>query len=211
VKKLVISQRVDENEAYAERRDCLDQRWYDLADRLDCAPIPLPNIHAAKVDGYLSLIEPDAIILSGGNTLIVQEKTAKDAAPERDSFESALLEWALLKSKPVMGICRGMLFINHYFGGLTREIEKHVGGHHRITFCGDFADTASIDVNSFHSWGLRPNDLGKQLSAFAIADDGTVEALSHATHDVTAIMWHPERESTFSELDLSLIRRSLKL
>lgn len=211
MKKLVISQRVDVNEAYAERRDCLDQRWYGLADRLDCAPIPLPNIRAAKVDGYLSLIEPDAIILSGGNTLVVQEKTATDAAPERDSFESALLDWALTRKTPVMGICRGMLFINHYFGGLTREVREHVGRRHGVTFCGDDTDVASIDVNSFHNWGLRPDDLGKQLSALAIADDGTVEALSHGTHNVAAIMWHPERESPFSEFDLSLIRRLLKL
>lgn len=211
MKKLAISQRVDEHKTYAERRDCLDQRWYDLAGKLDCAPIPLPNIHTEIVDKYLSLIMPDAIILSGGNTLVAQEKTAKDAAPERDSFESALLEWALTNKKPVMGVCRGMLFINHYFGGSTREVNEHVGRRHRVTFCGGMSDTTPKDVNSYHNWGLNRDHLGKQLSALAIADDGTVEALAHATHNVAAIMWHPERENPFSEFDLSLIRSLLNL
>ena len=68
-----------------------------------------------------------------------------------------------------------------------------------------------MDVNSFHEWGLRPEQLGKQLAALALADDGTVEALAHATRKVAGLMWHPEREEPFSKFDLSLARRFLEL
>lgn len=211
MKKLAISQRVQEHDAYKERRDCLDQRWYKFADRLDCTPMPLPNIPVEKAASYLALIEPDAIILSGGNTLLVDRKAANDAAPERDAFETVLLEWSLANNKPVLGICRGMQFINHYFGGTNCEVSEHVGRRHRVSFCGDMSDTAPMDVNSFHEWGLRPEQLGEQLAALALAEDGTVEAISHATHKVAGVMWHPERERPFSEFDLSLTRRFLEL
>ena len=211
MKKLAISQRVQEHDAYAERRDCLDQRWYGFADRLDCAPIPLPNIPVEKVASYLALIEPDAIVLSGGNTLTVQGKPAKDAAPERDAFETALLDWGLAADKPILGVCRGMQFINHYFNGATCEVSQHVGIRHRVSFCGELSGNAPMDVNSFHEWGLRPEQLGEQLAALALADDGTVEALSHETRKVAGMMWHPEREAPFSAFDLSLTRRFLEL
>jgi gamma-glutamyl-gamma-aminobutyrate hydrolase PuuD len=211
MKKLAISQRVDEHQAYAERRDCLDQRWYEFAESLNCAPIPLPNIDADKVDAYLSMISPDAIILSGGNTILEQKEDAKDVAPERDAFESALLEWGLASNTPILGVCRGMQFINHYFGGSTCVVSEHVAQRHRVSFRGDMSDAAAMDVNSFHEFGLKPEQLGNQLSALAMAEDGTVEALSHASQKIAAVMWHPEREKPFSEFDLSLARRLLKL
>jgi putative glutamine amidotransferase len=211
MKKLAISQRVQEHDAYKERRDCIDQRWYRFAELLDCAPIPLPNVSADIVASYLGLIEPDAIILSGGNTLQSQDNAAPDVAPERDAFEAALLEWGLENDRPILGVCRGMQFINHYFGGANCEVGEHVGRRHRISFCGVMSDTAPMNVNSFHNWGLRPEHLGKELAPLALAEDGTVEALHHATRKVSGVMWHPEREEPLSEFDLSLTRRFLEL
>ncbi len=209
--KLAISQRVDEHKAYGERRDGLDQRWFEFADRLGCAPIPLPNIQADKVDAYLDTIEPDVIILSGGNTLLVQLENADDIAPERDQFEAALLTWGLANKKPVLGVCRGMQFINQFFGGSTCELSGHVACRHRVSFAGDMSDAEPMDVNSFHNWGIKLEQLGIELSQLAIAADGTVEALSHATQKVAGIMWHPEREDPFAEADLTLVRRLLEL
>jgi gamma-glutamyl-gamma-aminobutyrate hydrolase PuuD len=211
MKKLVISQRVDEHKVYSERRDGLDQRWFEFADRLGCAPMPLPNIQADRVDAYLDTIEPDVIILSGGNTLLAQAEDAEDTAPERDQFEAALLVWGLANKKPVLGVCRGMQFINHFFGGSTCELSGHVACRHRVSFAGDFSDTAPMDVNSFHNWGIPPDQLGEALFPMAITADGTVEALSHVTQKVAGIMWHPERENPFDEADLTLVRRLLEL
>lgn len=211
MKRLAISQRVHEHEAYVERRDCLDQRWYAFAESLGCMPVALPNISAKKAAACMDWIDPDAVVLSGGNTLLVQEKTAQDTAPERDAFEAALVAWAIANKRPVLGICRGMQFINHYFDGTTCTVSGHVGRRHRVRFCGDLADYEPVDVNSFHAWGLRPEHLGQQLAALALAEDGTVEALAHETHRIAGIMWHPERESPPSTLDLSLTRRFLDL
>lgn len=210
MKKLVISQRVDEHRDYGERRDGLDQRWFELVDKLGCAPMPLPNIQADRVDAYLDTIEPDAIILSGGNTLLAQVEDANDVAPERDQFEAALLTWGLANEKPILGVCRGMQVINQFFGGSTCELSGHVACRHRVSFVGDLSETAPMEVNSFHNWGIPREQLGDELSPLAIAADGTVEALSHVTQNILGIMWHPERESPFAEADLTLIRRLLE-
>lgn len=200
MKKLAISQRVDEHEDYAERRDGLDQRWYELADELGCAPLPLPNIDPGKVAAHLQLIAPDAIVLSGGN-----------AVPERDAFESALLDWALARKVPVLGICHGMQFVNEYFGGSCSEVSAHVAQRHQVTFVGELADVGSLEVNSYHNFGIAAADVAACFAAAAIADDGTVEAIAHTEEAVAALMWHPERESPFSEVDLQLFRKYLAL
>jgi putative glutamine amidotransferase len=211
MRKLAISQRVDEHKEYGERRDGLDQRWFELANSLGCAPLPLPNIQADRVNEYLDTIEPDAIILSGGNTLLAQAEDSNDVAPERDHFEAALLAWGLANEKPILGICRGMQVINHFFGGSTCELSGHVACRHRVSFVGDLSETAPMEVNSFHNWGITRERLSDELSPLAIAADDTVEALSHVTQKVMGIMWHPERENPFAEANLTLIRRLLEL
>ena len=179
---------------------------------------------AAAVKGYnLTLIMPETMTMErraamaafGADLVLVSEaqgmEGARDVAPERDAFEAALLDWGLTNDTPILGVCRGMQFINQYFGGTNCEVSEHVGRRHRISFSGDMSDIAPMDVNSFHNWGLRPEGLGKKLAALALAEDGTVEALAHATRKVAGVMWHPEREEPISEFDLSLTRRFLEL
>lgn len=211
MKKLAISQRVDEIPDYGERRDALDQRWYALASELQATPIPMPNIDEENALRYLSIIKPDAVILSGGNTLLAQARDAGDVAPERDSFETFVLQWALSNKVPLLGVCRGMQFINHFFGGSSCQLTKHVGTRHSISFCGSLSGDATRDVNSYHGWGIRPEHLGEQLDVLAHADDGTVEAFEHTMHGVAGIMWHPEREQPFAKVDIALIGQLLKL
>ena len=43
MKKIGITQRVQEIEEYGEYRDALDQRWSDLITKLECIPVPLAN------------------------------------------------------------------------------------------------------------------------------------------------------------------------
>ena len=209
MKLLGITQRVDTIKSYGERRDCLDQRWSDLALNLNYLPVALPNITPDKVEALVDAMGLDAIIFSGGNNIESIDLFAADAAPERDEFESELLRLALIKGIPVIGVCRGMQMINLAFGGRATKISGHVATSHVIyskTSTYQFPET----VNSYHNWGISNDGLANELEMIAIDAEGNIEAYEHQNAKLLGLMWHPEREKPFNQLDIQLLRRFLE-
>ncbi len=208
MKRIGITQRVEQVQNYSERRDCLDQRWPAFVWELGCVPIPLPNCPPSHVQNLLDELQLDAVILSGGNSIASLDASAADAASERDAFESILLDEALERDFPIIGICRGMQMINVHMGGKLTKISGHVAVRHQIS---------SIDqsyffpefVNSYHNWGISTGDLAEGLQVIALDSEGKVEALKHTKKNLFGIMWHPEREQPFNSLDIELIKRFL--
>ena len=134
--------------------------------------------------------------MSGGNNLL---RYAGDA-PERDATERTLVDRAIEEHVPVFGICRGLQFLVDYFGGALEPVENHVRTRHRIT-----GDISRPSVNSYHTLGAK--HLPPPLVALATAEDGTVEALRHATLPLFAIGWHPEREHPFTAEDIAFVQK----
>lgn len=60
--------------------------------------------------------------------------------------------------------------------------------------------------NSFHQLGIEKPKLSSSLKPIAWAEDGSIEALIHEDLPCNGIMWHPEREDPFSEVDLMMMR-----
>lgn len=206
MKRIAITQRVDIVPRYGERRDCLDQRWSHLVCALGHVPLPLPNIAADQVAGLMDTLQPDVVIFSGGNSIASLEPSAPDAAPERDTFEAELLQQALRRDIPVLGICRGMQAINVFLGGRLTNVEGHVGHAHDIYAVADglgFPDR----VNSYHNWGIAPDGLARGLEPLAFDKDGHVEAFRSPQKALAGIMWHPERETPPNPLDIQFIKR----
>ena len=166
--------------------------------------------------------EFDGLCLTGGGDIdparCGEVKTAsEDIDDARDTIELALLERALARDIPVLGICRGFQLINVGFGG---SLEQHHLGHspkyppegaavfddpagadavrHVIVAepgsklaaaCGDEAFT----VNSSHHQVVTPDRLASELRATARVGE-LVEALESPAHRwVVAVQWHPER------------------
>lgn len=210
MKKIGLTQRVTYLEHYHERRDSLDQRWYPFILELGYMPIPLPNLPTDNTTEYIQTLDLAAIILTGGNSL---PPDMSDAAPERDLFETALLNWAIQVDCPVIGVCRGMQMINHYFGGTLSPVQEHVAVKHTLNFCGRWQQYPSREVNSYHNWGIAPNELGPDLQATAFHTDATgkqtIEALQHLHKNIIGIMWHPERLQPYANADLDLLRSLL--
>ena len=206
MKRIGITQRVEFVQNYAERRDCLDQRWAAFIWELNCLPIPLPNISTERVSTIVGGLKLDAILLSGGNSISELEPGAVNAAPERDAFEFALLDEGLSQNIPVFGICRGMQIINLYFGGKLTNIKDHVAVRHPI-FPEDSEFHLPETVNSYHNWGILPEGLAHQLSMVAHDSEGNVEAFCHREKKVYGIMWHPEREYPSNHRDIELFRK----
>src|SRR5688572_10232501 len=70
--------------------------------------------------------ECDALVLSGGVDIhpeLYQGRLNYNESPpggwrkDRDEFEKKMLESALEKKMPILGVCRGLQLINIFFGG----------------------------------------------------------------------------------------------
>lgn len=207
MKRIGLTQRVEEIVEYGERRDCLDQQWTSLLVGMDYCPIPLAN-RVQIVGLYIATLALDGVMLTGGNDLC-ETGSEELLAPERDRFEHDLLDVCAELDLPVLGICRGLQLLNSHHGGGVSPLNNHVSRRHLIRYGGDsFVGGADLDeVNSFHGFGISESDLSPHMKAAAWAEDGTIEALSHETLPHFGIMWHPERENPFRERDLSMIRR----
>lgn len=189
----LVTQRVAIDPAHGERRDALDQRWGAFLARCGMIAAPVPNRRDAAL-GLAAATLPTLIVLSGGNDL----SAYGGDAPERDETEFALLDWARDNGVPVLGICRGMQVILHAFGTPLVRLEGHVATRHNVTGGG-----TEREVNSYHSFGALAV---KCLTVDLRAADQSVEAVTHPQERIKGIMWHPERETVFSEQDVTLVR-----
>lgn len=206
MKRVGISHRVDVIENYAERRDAVDQRWYPLMISMGWLPVPLPNIPANLVRQLMVSLDLSGVLLSGGNSIADLDPKAEDAAPERDAFEYAVIQYAIENDMPLIGVCRGMQVLNHYFGGNAKPIEGHIcTSHELISLSSDF-DLPTL-VNSFHGWAIPQSGLAKPLTPIASDRNGNIEAFIHDSYSVLGIMWHPERVEGFNEQDINLLKR----
>lgn len=227
--RLGLTQRVEVVEAYGERRDCLDQAWTELLEGWGYTPVPLATTVETPRE-YLDQFDLDGVILTSGNDLTHLDDAA-NPAPERDAFERAAVAWALDWGVPVLGVCRGLELLNHYFGGSLGSVDDHVDTIHSVSFGSDSwieaqlgqstpetssAETESkprldrvewpnkIDVNSYHDYGIFEDAVGDELVAVGTAPDDTIECLIHPDHLVVGIMWHPERETPTTDFDRQL-------
>ncbi len=208
MKRVGITHRVDVIQSYGERRDSIDQRWYELMLSLGWFPVPLANIPACHVDALMESLNLSGVILSGGNSITELTPDTDDIAPERDQFEHALIQYALKHDLPLIGVCRGMQMINHYFGGKLVQIEGHIATQHELIHLNaDYDFPAS--VNSFHRWAIPGHGLANPLRALASDKMGNIEAFTHGTNRVLGIMWHPEREAVFNQQDINLLKRMI--
>ncbi|MBD5117681.1 MAG: C26 family cysteine hydrolase domain-containing family [Clostridiales bacterium] len=198
MKKLIaITQRVEYIEAIKERRDALSQEWAVLAAACGFTPLLLPN-HLPTVRELLAALPVEGVLLTGGNDLCAYGGDA----PERDEVERFLLQWAIEKKIPLLGVCRGMQMVLDHFGTPLQRVEGHVRVQHTL----DSGDT----VNSFHSWGAV--ECRVPLVAEAWSTDGILEAVTHRDFPwIRGIMWHPERYHPLRPEDTERIKEVFAL
>lgn len=193
-KTIIYTQRVSVIQSYGERRDCADQQISDFLWNCNFFPIPVNN-HPDRVECIVETLAPSGIVLTGGNDLVPYGGDA----PERDETEHLLVELALKKNIPLLGFCRGMQLIAHYFGCKLVPVTDHVACKHSLS--GKF----HREVNSYHNFGIL--DVPEGFELLESTKDGVVEAIRHRTKRIMAIMWHPERELPYAAEDIELFSR----
>ena len=191
-KRFGISLRVELIEKYNEKRDTLSQEWTNFLQKHAIIPILIPNT-LDDVKSYISDLGIDGLILSGGDNI--------GEFPERDKTEKQILDYAIDKRFPVLGVCRGMQIINEYFAGkvFANDNNSHVGKPHQIHIMDQkFSKLLGYDntqVNSFHNNIITKKSIGEKLQVFALSEhDNTVEGYYHSDLPIIGVMWHPERD-----------------
>ncbi|MDH3972684.1 MAG: gamma-glutamyl-gamma-aminobutyrate hydrolase family protein [Deltaproteobacteria bacterium] len=194
-----------ENDSYYEVRDALDVRWAQLLGKLGWLPVILPT--AFDFGEYFRSFKIDGVVLSGGNDLALHSDSS--LSRKRDAFEMGIIKFALNNDIPVFGICRGMQILAQYFNCTFKKIDGHVGSRHKLVNSDRSRykdDLAKLnEVNSFHNYGI--DIVHDDLIVSARSEDDAVEAIEHKHYKVFGQMWHSERETPFSDVELNIISK----
>lgn len=195
MKIILLTQRVDINGAYKERRDALDQRYSDYIASLGFAPYPVPNL-PDLIPTMFEGLDIAGLFLTGGNDL----SDYGGDAPERDATEKKLIAYCRDRNVPILGVCRGMQVLVHYCAGATlSKSPDHVGLRH------DVKGLINKNVNSYHGWKIDPFE-NPDYRVLARSADGNTEALCHVSQPIMGIMWHPEREGKADQTEKQLYK-----
>ncbi|GGY13104.1 gamma-glutamyl-gamma-aminobutyrate hydrolase family protein [Paludibacterium paludis] len=184
-------------------------------------PLLIPALgETLDVDQVLSMV--DGLMLTGSVSNVEPRHYLGAASrpgtlhdPLRDSTTLRLIEPALERGIPVLGICRGFQEINVALGGELHQHVQELPGHqdhrepdsedlevvygpaHRIVFengswLSGWLGRTDASVNSLHQQGVKR--LGRGLVAEARAEDGLIEAfrLDSSRGFAYAVQWHPE-------------------
>lgn len=160
--------------------------------------------------------ELDGVLFSGGHdvdpALYGEGPLPQCGTPctARDKMEKILVELALEQDKPVLGICRGIQFLNAALGGTLyqdiptqrpSDLEHHQTPPydrpvHRVQLkrespLAKLLGTETLEVNSYHHQGIKT--LAPGLEEMARAEDGLIEAVwMPGKRFVWGVQWHPE-------------------
>lgn len=195
----------------------LNNAYVEAIEMAGGIPVLIPFVEEGLAKEYVERC--DGILFSGGedvSPMFYDEDPRKELGvidTRRDFWEKALLQEAVEKNKPILGICRGCQVINVFLGGsLYQDIDsqvKDVLGHHPKGVLGDekyhrvnieksselykMFNRDIIEINSFHHQSVK--DLGENLKVIATSNDGIIEAFQSEDmnkHYILGIQWHPE-------------------
>ncbi len=164
----------------------------------------------------------DGLILSGGNAVDprrygqVNAGLCRTVIPERDALEFAALQRCRDRGLPILGVCRGMQFLNVALGGsmlqdltittVEHEAKEEASRFHAVTLVpgtrlAQLAGARTLRVNSRHHQGLKSEHLAPDLRTSAFAEDGVVEGVEMPSGPfLVGVQFHPERDGEVPEM-----------
>ena len=183
----------------------------------------------------------DGFLLTGGQDVspalygAAPVPACGETCPARDAMETKLLALALEQDQPVLGICRGIQFLNVYLGGtlyqdLPSEYADRSVSHsqslpsskatHAVAVAEEslvrrITGSDTLWTNSFHHQAVR--DVAPGFRATACTRDGVVEAIEplDLRIRVLGVQFHPEAhtaagDTTMRKFFVHLVREAAR-
>ncbi len=213
---LVVTRRTVRKNKYI---DYVGEYHLALLVRLKTLPVLVPVVEGARaclpeyVAGMrgLLLVEGEDIEPKHFKATPENYKHVEKTHPLKDKIEIELIRYALRRSLPILGICRGSQLLNAVCGGtLYGDVQKekksrlkHIDFAHYDTYRHPISivDGSPLEkwyrrktlrVNSYHHQGIR--DLAPRFLPMAFAKDGLIEGFHDPKeHFVVGLQFHPER------------------
>jgi len=180
----------------------MSARYAIAVEKAGGIPMVLPEVTDERNAGEMCDI-CDGIIFTGGEDVdpgfygeVKSEECAR-TSPHRDEFERKLFYAVTERKKPILGVCRGIQFLNSILGGkLYQHIPNHRGTTHKAavypgSVLYECAGSEVITVNSLHHQAIKK--LADGLKITARSADGIIEAVTLPDYPfLLAVQWHPE-------------------
>ncbi|NLT57548.1 MAG: gamma-glutamyl-gamma-aminobutyrate hydrolase family protein [Clostridiales bacterium] len=181
--------------------------YFEAITRAGGIPLMLPySAKGADLDDLLAL--GDGLVLTGGYDIdpaLYNEPVRfvnVEVTKERDDHEVAVFERWSKTGKPILGICRGLQFLNVILGGSMYQdipVERsviHNNVEHKVklvpgTRMREWLGLEEMVTNSYHHQGI--NRLAEGLVATGHSEDGIIEAIEHEQLPIFGFQFHPER------------------
>lgn len=153
----------------------------------------------------------DALLLPGGGDITPaffgeHNNGSVNIDTELDILQFQALDYAIRRSLPVLGICKGMQVINVAFGGTIIQ-DLPTSHNHKYQNADQYHDTIirqdtclhklygeSACVNSAHHQAIGRLGNGLLPIQWCPADN-CIEAIVHERLPILGLQWHPERLS----------------
>ena len=180
--------------------------------------VPLIVPPLADVDAAAAVLDSVAgLVLTGGEDVDParygekRHEKVRSVNAARDATESALIEEAKARGKPVLAICRGIQMLNVALGGTlvqdipsqcntsiahdeegARDSRSHEIDIESGSLIAKAVGAEHVAVNSFHHQSVKR--VADGLRVTARSPDGIIEGLESTDEDwwVMAVQWHPE-------------------
>ena len=149
--------------------DAIEDAWYKFLSEHELTFIP----NRLDQDFDLLLEDVDLLILTGGDNRPIRRRTERRAV-------IAMLK----RNKPVIGVCHGAFLLTKFLGGTVEKIQGHQNSIHKVIH-----NNCEYTVNSSHRYGI--SSLPSSAKVLATDEQGRCEAW--IDHNISGIVWHPER------------------
>ena len=195
MKKIIVSQSLVYDRKTKVYKDQLDNKVVNYLYKLNFISITISNGLKNPID-FLKKFKISGIIITGGSDI--------GTYPKRDKLETKLIHYSIKKKIPLLGVCRGMQLINHYFRGKLDKINNHVRTLHYVK---PEDSKKKYLVNSYHNYCINEKRMDKHLRPlYRHTKDSTIEAFVHSKYKLLGIMWHPERQKKIKNFDKKIIQ-----
>ena len=202
--------------------------YMNMLEKENAIPLMLPlTSNTGELDYFLEIC--GGFLLTGGHDVSPAVYHAErkpwcgSCCELRDEMERYILKIAVALDKPVLGICRGIQFMNAcYDGTLYQDLAIEHGSsidHHmkppynraahqvtirKDTLLYDILGKEQMGVNSYHHQAIRR--LSPAFQEMAVSEDGLIEGIYMPSHKfIVGVQWHPEFSYDVDENSRKLI------